>query len=95
MYSVNNVAAEAGSALFQELEGIDLEPAAAVATAALMEAVESGRIRTTDTVMLNVTGGGIERLRREQTTRQIEPDLVLGREIWKPEDLGRLMERIR
>jgi cysteate synthase len=95
MYSVNNVAAEAGSALFQELEGIDLEPAAAVATAALMEAVESGRIRTTDTVMLNVTGGGIERLRREQTTRQIEPDLVLGREIWKPEELGRLMERIR
>lgn len=95
MYSVDNRAADEASALFEELEGIDLEPAAAVATAALIKAVSDGEIPRENSVMLNVTGGGITRLKRERTTRQIEPDLILGRDQWNPESLGRLMEKIR
>lgn len=95
MYGVTNGAAENASAMFHELEGVDLEPAAAVATASLIEAVESGRIPRRDSVMLNITGGGIDRLRHEERTVQVEPDLILERDQWNRESLGKLMDSIR
>ncbi|MFP4300660.1 MAG: cysteate synthase [Spirochaetaceae bacterium] len=92
-YAVENSAARAAGELFHELEGIDLEPAAAVATAALLGAVRNGNIGATDTVMLNITGGGFERLNNEEAKQQIEPDLVLSREEWNLESLGKLIEK--
>lgn len=93
-YAVDNSAAKAAGELFHELEGIDLEPAAAVATAALLQAVRDGKIRSDESVMLNITGGGFDRLEQEERKEQIEPDLTLGREEWNPESLGKLMDRI-
>ncbi|MFJ6381723.1 cysteate synthase [Kitasatospora sp. NPDC092039] len=54
--------AQAARAMFEELEGIDIEPAAAVAVAALCDAVRDGRIAPDATCLLNVTGGGRRRL---------------------------------
>ncbi|MFD5438058.1 cysteate synthase [Kitasatospora sp. NPDC127067] len=54
--------AEAARAVFEELEGIDIEPAAAVAVAALRDAVRDGRLAPDATCLLNVTGGGRRRL---------------------------------
>jgi cysteate synthase len=51
-------AAAAAAAMFEQCEGIDIEPAAAVATACLMEAVRGGRVAPDALVVLNVTGGG-------------------------------------
>lgn len=93
-YAVDNESASAAAALFRELEGIDLEPAAAVATAALFRAVEERKIGAGDTVMLNVTGGGLDRLDQEEKKHQIEPDLLLGRDQWNLESLGALMDTI-
>jgi cysteate synthase len=58
-------AARAASQLFGELEGIDIEPAAAVALACLAQAVATRRVAADDLVLLNVTGGGRQRLARE------------------------------
>lgn len=45
--------------LFLQLEGYDIFPAAATAVCSLSKALQEGKIKKTDTVMLNVTGGGI------------------------------------
>ncbi|MEV6975747.1 cysteate synthase [Kitasatospora sp. NPDC093806] len=65
----------AAGRLFAEAEGIDVEPAAAVALAGLRQAVAAGRIRSGETVLLHVTGGG--RARRAATHRPVlvEPEL--------------------
>ena len=52
--------------LFKELEGIDIHPAAAVATATLIKAVQDGKVERDAIVMLNITGGG-EEVYQEQT----------------------------
>jgi cysteate synthase len=58
-------------------EGIDLEPAAAVAAASPTPAVAGGRLGRRDLVLLNVTGGGHERLRRDLPVRLPAPDAVV------------------
>jgi cysteate synthase len=51
-------AAAAAAALFEDLEGIDVEPAAGVALACLRTAVAGGAVDRDAPVLLNVTGGG-------------------------------------
>ena len=46
--------------LFRKLEGIDIHPAAAVATASLIQAVSDGMVNENSLIMLNITGGGEE-----------------------------------
>jgi cysteate synthase len=58
-------AARKASELFRRLEGIDIEPAAAVALACLAQAVATRRVAADDLVLLNITGGGRQRLARE------------------------------
>ena len=66
MYAVSNAdAAEAGRIFSDAENGIDLDPAAAVATAALISAVASGAVDSQDTITLNITGGGYARVREE------------------------------
>jgi len=55
---VTNAAARKAAALFAETEGVDIHPAAAVATASLARAVADGKVGREETVMLNITGGG-------------------------------------
>lgn len=65
MYAVSNGEARAAGTLFTEAEGIDLDPAAAVCTASLIRACESGSIDKSRIVLLNITGGGYERVRED------------------------------
>ncbi len=58
MLAVTNSAARKASELFEALEGVDIHPAAAVAVASLIKAVESGRVERDKIIMLNITGGG-------------------------------------
>ncbi|MFG3258600.1 pyridoxal-phosphate dependent enzyme [Streptomyces sp. NPDC048172] len=57
-------AARRAAALFEECEGIDIEPPAAVGVACLRAAVREGRVAPGARVLLNVTGGGRARLTR-------------------------------
>jgi cysteate synthase len=63
--------------LFAELEGIDIDPEAGIATAALMRAAATGAVERDRRVLLNVTGGG--RASRAREAREARPALTLGR----------------
>ncbi|MDO5843645.1 MAG: cysteate synthase [Methanocorpusculum sp.] len=63
MYAVSNADAASAAALFAEAEnGTDIDPAAAVALASLIEAAENDKINPSDTVIFNCTGGGYNRI---------------------------------
>ncbi len=78
MYAVTNDEARAAGALFTALEGIDLDPAAAVAVGSLVRAVDEGTIDPAKVVLLNITGGGYDRVREDFTQHRIEPFLRLS-----------------
>ena len=94
MYRVPNGAAARAAALFAETEGSDLDPAAAVALAALQQALAEGKMRRRDTVFLNVTGGGSQRLRTEGRVRKLLPDLVVDHRSATPAALAELLNGI-
>ncbi|MDD5508732.1 MAG: cysteate synthase [Bacteroidales bacterium] len=71
-----NEEALAAGRLFEETEGIDLHPAASVATASLIQAVNDRHIDPHAVIMLNITGGGEERFKRENTLYYLKPSLV-------------------
>lgn len=74
---VDNEAARSAAALFETLEGIDIHPAAAVAVASLMQAVNDKRIPADAIVMLNITGGGEARYKAEHQLTYLTPDIIL------------------
>jgi len=75
MLATNEEAAEAGK-LFLELEGNDIHPASAVATATLIDAVKEGIVNKDDVIMLNITGGGEEKFKAENELFYLKPEIV-------------------
>jgi cysteate synthase len=76
MYGIGNKAVYAGMELFHKTEGIDIVPASGVAVAALHEAIRTGAAGKSDTILLNITGGGEARLRQEKQTYAVEPKFI-------------------
>lgn len=76
MFAVTNEEAAKAGELFGKLEGCDIEPAAAVAVASLIQAVQEKRIEKEAVVMLNITGGGIGRFKRENKLVYRTPDCI-------------------
>ncbi|MCW3804201.1 cysteate synthase [Plebeiibacterium marinum] len=70
--ATNEEAAEAAR-VFKEVEGNDIHPAAAVATATLINAVKDGVVKKDDCIMLNITGGGEERFKSEKEIVYLKP----------------------
>ena len=68
-----NAQARKAAKLFEELEGVDIHPAAAVATATLIKAVQDGKVEKDATIMLNITGAGEQTFKREHETYSLEP----------------------
>ena len=75
MYRVTNAKAALAGRLFEQHEGCDIDAAAEVAVAALMQAVESCRVKPGDQVALNITGGGRANLERQAVIEQLHPDV--------------------
>ena len=69
IFAITNAAAKKAATLFEQTEGCDIHPAAAVATASLIKAVAEGKVDKEKIVMLNITGGG------ERKTKE-------GKELW-------------
>lgn len=76
VFAVTNEEAVQAGMLFEQTEGIDIEPAAAVAVASLRQAVEQGAVEKKAVVMLNITGGGIRRFKLENKLFYKVPDCV-------------------
>ncbi|MBE0662451.1 MAG: cysteate synthase [Bacteroidales bacterium] len=70
----NKEAAKAAS-LFLQTEGIDIHPAAAVATASLIKEKIENRLPAEALIMLNITGGGEERFKQDKTLSYLEPSM--------------------
>ena len=76
-YAVSNAEAERAGAMFLELEGCDLDPAAEVTLASLLQAVKMGLIMPDDIVLVNLTGGGYHRLKQEHVLYPQHPDATV------------------
>ncbi|TCO07044.1 cysteate synthase [Natronoflexus pectinivorans] len=74
--SVTNEELDEAAALFEKLEGNDVHPAAAVATASLIKSVNEGAIEKDAVVMLNITGGGEKRFKSEHEVSYLKPNHV-------------------
>lgn len=74
----DNKEAQAAMKLFEETEGNDIHPASGVATATLIDAVKEGLVEKDAIIMLNITGGGENRLKRESQGNifKLKPSLV-------------------
>lgn len=77
MERVTNEELKEACNLFKELEGIDIHPAAGVATGSLIKAVQDGKVKADDIIMLNITGGGEERFKAEHNCVYAKPNLVM------------------
>lgn len=73
MYAITREEALEAKTLFESLEGIDILPPSAVATASLLKAVEAGNVGKDETILLNLAGGGYKRLKEDYTLYQIKP----------------------
>lgn len=90
MFVADNRATDWARTLFEETEGIDIDPAPAVALATLQECAASGRIPRDAVVALNVSGGGRERRRQEWTLHPAQPALRVGPAMERDELLDRV-----
>ena len=75
---VTNEELRSACQLFEQVEGNDIHQAAGVAVYSLKKAIESGKVKKDEVVMLNITGGGEQRFKRENDYIQAQPDLVIS-----------------
>ncbi|MCX6235784.1 MAG: cysteate synthase [Bacteroidetes bacterium] len=71
-----NAEARAAASLFEQTEGIDIHPAAAIATASLIKAIEENQVGKDAVIMLNITGGGEKRFRLNKKFNYLKPSVV-------------------
>ena len=91
MYGVTNDEAKAAKKLFESREGIDILPPAAVAVAALIQACERG-LDKSRRVLLNITGGGYERLKSEVPIYPVKPIMNVSGPDVPLEDILKVIE---
>lgn len=72
----SNMQARDAARIFAEKEGIDIHPAAAVATASLIDAAQNNQIDKSACIMLNITGGGEEKFKTEKNLYYLKPDVI-------------------
>jgi cysteate synthase len=77
VFSVCNEEALQAMKIFERCEGIDIDPAAGVAVAALMNAAGTGQISSKADVLLHITGGGARRRAASKKLFLASPDLEL------------------
>ena len=91
MAGVKTADAKEAGKLFSEIEGIDLDPAAEVCVASLIDAVESRACGKEDCILLNITGGGYKRAAEDFDRIRVKPSAAVS----SPEESGSLEEQIK
>jgi cysteate synthase len=93
MLTADNLEALHAKRLFEESEGIDIDPAGAVAFATLLKAARYDGIEREALVLLNVTGGGRHRRQLEKELVAAQPALELDeKEVLLDETLERIVD---
>ncbi|MEI8003244.1 MAG: cysteate synthase [Methanothrix sp.] len=78
VYAVTDREAAAAKKLFERTEEIDILNAPAVAVAALDQAARAGSVQPKDIILLNITGGGVARIKEEHTLYMLKPSLTVS-----------------
>jgi cysteate synthase len=78
-YVVEREEAVAVKELIETTEGIDIMTSSAVAAASLLQALGKGEVDKDDCILLNISGGGTQRLKADMKTRTIEPWLRVSK----------------
>jgi cysteate synthase len=92
MLAADNLEVLHASRLFEATEGIDIDPASAVAFATLLKAARYGPITREAIVLLNITGGGRYRQRLDRALVPARSALELDeREILLDSTLDRVV----
>ncbi|TAN45885.1 MAG: cysteate synthase [Nitrospirae bacterium] len=89
-YGIRNEDVFVAQNIFHAAEGIDIVPAAGVATAALMNAVTSGAVRKKDTILLNITGGGEKHFKDKNKAHLLSGPVFVSKNI-ADEELEKLL----
>lgn len=77
MYSITNQELRRAGEAFEHLEGIDICSPAAVAVASIIKALKQGKVRSEDKILLNITGGGLMRLKQSHLLHYLQPDVTV------------------
>jgi cysteate synthase len=78
VYGISDQKAASAKRLFEESEEIDILNAPAIAVAALEQAAKSGAVLPEDIILLNITGGGVARLREEMSLNTLSCDATVS-----------------
>ena len=93
MLSADNSEALCALDLFQEIEGVDIDPAAGVALATLITAAKSGQIEQEAITLLHITGGGWSRRKLGKKLLPVKPALEFNEsEIWTKKAIAKIVE---
>lgn len=84
MFKVSNEEIVSWVVRYYSAEGYDIFPASACAVASLQQALESGQVKPDETVMLNITGGGLLNATKNGFVLK-EPDLILSPDLTENE----------
>lgn len=88
VYGITDAEAEEAKRLLEESEEIDILNAPAVAVAALCQAVRDGKVQPEDNILLNITGGGLARMKEDHELQALRPQATVSR--W--EEAAELLE---
>ncbi|MFZ2473154.1 MAG: cysteate synthase [Methanothrix sp.] len=78
VYGIADSQAAAAKKLFEQSEEVDILNAPAIAVAALEQAAMDGSIEPKDIILLNITGGGVARIKEEQTLCMLKPSISIS-----------------
>ncbi len=78
VYGITDRQAEAAKKLFEQSEEIDILNAPAIAVAALEQAIGAGSVQPGDLILLNITGGGISRIKEDHTLQMLKPQITVS-----------------
>lgn len=75
-YAITNEELDSATKLFYELEGIDISAEPAVAIGSLIKAIEQEKVNIKDNILLNITGAGFERIKKDYEIYQLKPNYI-------------------
>jgi len=78
VYGITDSQAAAAKKLFEQSEEIDILNAPAIAVAALEQAAISGSVQPKEIILLNITGGGVARIKEEHTLHRLTPQITIS-----------------
>jgi cysteate synthase len=79
VYGITDDEAAQAKRLFEQSEEIDILNAPGVAVAALEKAQKSGAVHSDDIILLNITGGGVSRIKEDYALHALKPEITVSR----------------